>query len=232
MTVLTRRNIVLGGASLALAAPAIARAAPAPPLTFTVMRDGSPIGAHRVAFGRDGTELRVEIAIDLEVRMLSIPVYRYTHRSVERWRAGRLIGLDTTTNDDGRRTEVRARAAEGGLAVDGSGGRFVAAPDTKPTSYWHEEMTRRQRFLDTQNGTLLDVAIRPLGTTRAVIAGHDLDVRGYELTGDLTSRLGYSATGEWVDLRFVARGSQIVYRRDAPPAAAAISPSGAWRGPG
>lgn len=213
-------------------APSIVKAAPMPPLTFSVLRDGSPIGTHRVEFAREAETLRVEIAIDFEVRMLRIPVYRYMHRSVETWRAGRLVGLRTRTNDDGKRTEVRATGSAGGLAVEGSGGRIVAPADTKPTSYWHEDMTRRQRFLDTQNGTLLDVSVRPLGPERAVIAGIEMEVRSYELSGDLSSRLGYGPSGEWVDLRFAARGSQIVYRRDAPPAAAAVSPAGPPRGPG
>jgi hypothetical protein len=104
--------------------------------------------------------------------------------------------------------------------VSGSGGEFVAPPETKPTSYWHEDMTRRTRLLDTQAGTLIDVRARQSGTERASIAGREVEMRVYEVTGDLTSRLGYTQSGEWVDLEFKARGSTIRYRRDTPPAAA------------
>ncbi|MBL8699798.1 MAG: hypothetical protein JNK67_15575 [Alphaproteobacteria bacterium] len=232
MTMVTRRRFALAGAGLIALGPSAGHASALPALTFTVLRDGSPIGTHRVDFARDGESLRVDIAIDLEVRMFAIPVYRYGHRSTERWRAGRLVGLSARTDDDGKRSEVRATAAPGGLVIEGSGGRFVAPADTKPTSYWHEDMTRRQRFLDTQNGTLLDVKVRPLGSSRALVAGHEIDMRSYELSGDLSSRLGYGPTGEWVELNFEARGSRIVYRRDAPPAAAAVSPAGPPRGPG
>jgi hypothetical protein len=222
-----RRHFLACAAAASLAAPAAARAdGAASPITFTVLRDSSPIGTHRVTFNRTGTTIAVEIAIDLEVRLLRIPVYRYTHRSAERWEDGRLVALDSRTNDDGTRSEVRARATAAGLAVEGSGGSFIAPPNTEPTSYWHEDMTRRARLLDTQNGVLIGVTARKTGTRRSRIAGRDIDVRVYELSGDLTSRLGYSAAGEWVDLEFDARGSRISYRRDAAPSNVTLSPSG------
>jgi len=224
-----RREFLAGAAAAALAVPSVARAdgAATAPITFTVLRDSSPIGTHRVSFARAGDGIRVEIAIDLEVRLLAIPVYRYTHRSTEVWENGRLVRLDARTNDDGKRSEVRARATAAGLAVEGSGGTFVAPANIEPTSYWHEDMTRRPRLLDTQNGVIIGVTARKTGTRRARIGGREMDVRVYELSGDLTSRLGYSAAGEWVDLEFDARGSRIAYRRDAPPSGITLSPSGA-----
>jgi hypothetical protein len=220
-TIAIPRRALLAAAPAALAFPRSARALPTDtPILFTVLRGGAPIGRHRVAFAQSGATLAVEIEIDLEVRFATIPVYRYVHRSREEWNGRRFIGLDARTDDNGTRTEVRVRPAAGGLAVSGSGGDFLAPPETKPTSYWHEDMTRRTRLLDTQAGTLIDVRARQSGTERASIAGREVEMRVYEVTGDLTSRLGYTQSGEWVDLEFKARGSTIRYRRDTPPAAA------------
>jgi hypothetical protein len=220
-TIALPRRALLAAAPAALAFPRSARALPTDtPILFTVLRGGAPIGRHRVAFAQSGATLAVEIEIDLEVRFATIPVYRYVHRSREEWDGRRFIGLDARTDDNGTRTEVRVRPAAGGLAVSGSGGDFLAPPETKPTSYWHEDMTRRTRLLDTQAGTLIDVRARQSGTERASIAGREVEMRVYEVTGDLTSRLGYTQSGEWVDLEFKARGSTIRYRRDTPPAAA------------
>jgi hypothetical protein len=220
-TIAIPRRALLAAAPAALAFPRSARALPTDtPILFTVLRGGAPIGRHRVAFAQSGATLAVEIEIDLEVRFASIPFYRYVHRSREEWEGRRFVGLDARTDDNGTRTEVRVRQAAGGLAVAGSGGEFLAPPETKPTSYWHEDMTRRTRLLDTQAGTLIDVSARQTGTERASIAGREVDMRVYEVTGDLTSRLGYTRAGEWVDLEFKARGSTIRYRRDTPPTAA------------
>jgi hypothetical protein len=211
------RRAALSGAVASLLVPAPARATPRT-IGFTVYRGESRIGTHRLDFTPDGATLGVDIAIELEVRFAMIPLYRYTHRSRETWQEGRLASLDARTDDNGDYTEVRARAEADGLAVEGSGGRFRAAADTKPTSYWMEAMTRRTKLLDTQRGVLIDVAARATGRERARIAGRDLEMRVYEVTGDLNSRLGYAENGEWVDLEFVARGARIRYRRDLPPA--------------
>lgn len=212
---LTRRSLVLAAPAL-VASPAILRATPAvpAPITFTVFRGGSQIGTHRVDFLQGGTDPVVEISIDLVVRFAGIPVYRYTHRSREEWSGDRLRRLDSWTDDSGTRTEVRARAVAGGLAVEGSGGSFLAPADIKPTSYWMEDMTTRSRLLNTQEGIVIDVAARQTGTDRLTIAGTPVDIRIYEVTGDLNTRIGYAGSGDWVDLEFAARGSTIRYRRD------------------
>ena len=229
ISALPRRRLLATLASASLL-PTSLRAQPtAPPLAFTVLRDGEPIGTHRVEFKQDGDALAVAIAIDMVVKLALIPVYRYTHRSHEVWHLGTLRTLESRTNDNGTRTELRARRTAGGLAVEGSGGSFLAPANTEPTSYWHENMTLQSRLLDTQNGVLVDVTARKTGTRRAIVAGHEIEVRTYQLSGDLESQLGYSASGEWVNLAFMARGSRIAYRRDAPPAAAAMSPFGRAR---
>ena len=81
-------------------------------------------------------------------------------------------------------------------------------------------MTRHNRLLNTQDGTLSEVETRRAGTEQATIAGSPLEIRVYELTGDINSRLGYSRDGDWVDLEFAARGSTIRYRRDRIPGSA------------
>ena len=215
------RRQLLHAAPVFLAFPAIARtAAPREPITFTVLRGTSQIGTHRVDFPRGGDDPVVEIAIDLAVRLIGLTVYSYTHRSREEWAGGILQRLDSRTDDNGTRTEVRARAIEGGLAVEGSGGTYLAPRATRPTSYWFEEMTRHNRLLNTQDGTLSEVETRRAGTEQATIAGSPLEIRVYELTGDINSRLGYSRDGDWVDLEFAARGSTIRYRRDRIPGSA------------
>jgi hypothetical protein len=210
-----RRSLLLA-APAALALPTVLRAAPErpAPITFTVFRGASQIGTHRVEFLQGGPDPVVEISIDLVVRFAGIPVYRYTHRSREEWSGDRLRRLDSSTDDSGTRTEVRARAVADGLAVEGSGGSFLAPADIKPTSYWMEDMTRRSRLLNTQEGIVIDVAARQTGTDRLTIAGTPVDIRVYEVTGDLNTRVGYAGSGDWVDLEFAARGSTIRYRRD------------------
>jgi len=182
-------------------------------LEFDVLREGSPIGGHRVTIDTRDGETHVDIAIDLSVRFAFVTLYRYTHRSTEVWRAGRLIALDAQTDDNGERTRVQARARDGALAVTGSGGDYLAPADAIPTSYWNPDQVARRRLLDTQSGKLIDVA--------AVAVPAEGTGAMWRLNGDLEADLAYGPTGEWTGLSFVARGARIVYVRRGQTAAVA-----------
>ncbi|MBL8831100.1 MAG: hypothetical protein JNL71_01795 [Rhodospirillales bacterium] len=182
-------------------------------LTFDVMREGTPIGTHRVSIGADGPRTDVTIEIDLEVRFAFLTLYRYTHRARETWIGADLVSLDATTDDNGTPTRVAARAVAGGLSVEGSGGSYVAPAGTYPTSYWKRDKVRQTRLLDTQSGKL--VAVRNAGTRVRVAAvdGTEQPVEVHRIDGELVAEVGYAADGSWATLAFEARGARIGYVR-------------------
>jgi hypothetical protein len=203
-------------AALPLAPGAVARN-PAPPgdIAFTVWRGTSPIGTHRIAFRAEGDDLVVTVAIDLAVRVAGIAVYRYTHRNREVWRGGRLVSLDTTTNDDGTVYAVAARAGADGLAVT-SGGRTIAAPaDILPSSYWHPETPSARRLLNTQTGAVESIAVAaPAAETVETAAGR-VPARRFAMTGGIAGDFWYDGAGRLAKIAFTAKsdGSLIWYRR-------------------
>ncbi|MDH3236354.1 MAG: DUF6134 family protein, partial [Alphaproteobacteria bacterium] len=119
-------------------------------IAFKVSRDGEPLGHHRVAFRREGEDLHVEIDIQLEVKFAFLTVFHYRHTNHEVWRDGRLVAIETKTDDDGESFWLRGWASEAGVVVDGSSGSFVAPADVMPTSYWNAETVTQNRLLDTQ----------------------------------------------------------------------------------
>ena len=175
---------------------------------------GRPFGHHRLSFRRDGDRLTVDIEIALEVRIAFVTAYRYRHRNTEIWRDGRLVSLDSRTDDDGRQHRVTARSAPEGLVVDGIDGRIVAPADIIPTSYWNKAIVDQTTVLDTQHGRLVDVTIRPRGTETVTAAGQSITTERYAVTGGADLDLWYSQAGQWVRMAFTARGSDIEYVLD------------------
>lgn len=183
------------------------------PIVFTVQRDGTPIGTHRLSFSRDGDNLVVDIEIRLEVRLAFITLFRYAHNARETWRSGRLVAFASRTDDDGAAFEVHARATPDGLLVEGSGGNYLAPVDTMPSSYWNAEMVTRPRVLDSQSGRMIDLVATPVGLRSEVIAGREMPLRVYRLSGEIAGELAYGPEDEWLVLRFGTRGSDIAYIR-------------------
>ena len=157
-------------------------------------------------------------AEELEVSLAFITVFSYRHSNREVWRDGRLVSIDTKTDDDGQVYWMRGRATEEGLAVEGSSGRFLAPADVIPTSYWNPVTVQKTRLLDTQHGRLIQVEIAPAGLESVALSGQPVDARRYSMTGDLTLDLWYTADGEWAKTSFQARGAEVVYARQGGPA--------------
>jgi hypothetical protein len=194
------------------AEPAAPNLAPEPVLSFRVERGGEPIGTHELRFRREGDELHVTIDIKLAVTFGPLTLFRYEHRNRETWRDGRLIALETATNDDGKEYWVRAKATETGLDVTSSAnGSFAAPAGIIPTSYWNPETTGQTQLLDTQKGRIIDVAIASAGDASVDADGREIAARLYDMTGDLKLRLTYSRDGEWLNVAFAARGAEVDY---------------------
>jgi len=203
------------GAVPVLAGPVLA-AEPVPaPIDFIVDRDGTPIGTQRLTFhtepGPDGDRLIVDSTIDVKVRAAFITVYRYSLTARETWQGGKLVAMDTATDDDGKKLAVHARATSAGLEVDATDAHYVAPADTIPDSYWPPATVQHSRFIDVENGRLVDMVSTPAGHRTITVAGKPVDVTLYHLSGVITGELGYGPDGRWLVLRFPSHGSDIVY---------------------
>lgn len=207
--------VLVALAGLTTAAPSQA-VSPPRDISFNVFRAGEPMGSHTVSFRHDGEKLIVEIAIDLEVRLAFIPVFRYSHRNRETWQDGRLVRLETTTDDDGTKHKVFAEATDDGLRVtDSSGETYIAPADTIPTSYWNRETVRRSELLNTQSGKMMPVRIEE-GAADKSADGEAAHYRLIKLEDGTPVDVWYGGqNGDWIRLAFEARRSKIDYELSA-----------------
>jgi hypothetical protein len=215
-----RRDLLKGGmgfASMAFLLQPTSAAVPASAqLDVRARRNGADIGWHRLRFSEQEDRLLVEIEIELAVRFMFIPVYRYQHTNREVWHGDRLLTLESRTDDNGTQHSVSARSEGDRLLVDSTAGRFELPPDTLPTSYWHEATVQRGEWLDTQSGRLVRSSVTRQGLDPIRAHGRDVRAERYTLSGDLECDLWYF-DASWAKLRFVASdGSTIDYLLEAP----------------
>ena len=180
---------------------------------FQVLRNGAPIGHHRVTVRGDGQRSEVDVDIELRVKAAGVlTLYRYLHQSREIWEGERLVSLQSTTDNDGRQEYLQAQATAAGLQVDGSRYSGVLPADTMPTSYWRRDFVRRATIMDSQNGRPLNLNILPQQYELASAARDEVPAQRYDLSGDVELKLWYGRDGRWVKTAFTARdGSRIEY---------------------
>ncbi len=186
---------LLLGAGPALALPA--------ELRFHVLRQGSRIGTHRVAFGGDAGGLTARTEVDILVKVLGVAVFRFSHRFEEAWSGDRLLWATSRRDRNGSVTEMRAEAAEAGILVQGSAGRFRLPAESAPLSWWDSRRLAGPLFAN-DTGKPLDLR----WTRRPLPAGGAL----WQSSGEEVSEGIYAADGRWTSWKTQAEdGSTVTY---------------------
>jgi hypothetical protein len=199
--------LLLGGLPALLAAPRVSRAAAPAPIAFRVLREGSPVGTHRVTFAEAEGLLRARSELVVEVRLLGIPAYRYCHDIEEAWHGGRLIALSSRLDRNGRRFAVEARADEGALVVTNAHGMQRLPPETAPLTWWRDRSFPDAPLLDVREGRFVQPRLErlmppPGGGAR------------WRLVGGEGAEIGYDPAGRWVEFATTGEdGSAIRYEQ-------------------
>lgn len=170
-------------------------------------RAGSEIGFHTLSAVERGDLLEMSIRIEIAVRVLGIRVYVYEHENREQWRGGRLVALDSRTNDDGAQDFARVRLDGDKLRIEGSSYQGEAPAEAAPTTYWNYRNFAKRPWFSSQSGAILDVNLAESRESDGVV---------WRVSGDFETTLIYDEAQEWRGCRFPARGEEVVYRQVSP----------------
>ena len=70
---------------------------------FDIIRKNKIIGFHKIKFTQNEDYLKIETEIDIEVKILFIPAYKFTHNSSEIWIDGEFIKINAHTDFEDER---------------------------------------------------------------------------------------------------------------------------------
>lgn len=156
-----RRALLMAGfaGTVGSAFPRIARAATAIVLPAaaanrrsSVFYEGDKIGTHTISYSAETGETRVDTEISLLVKVAFFTLLRFTHRSTETWRAGRLMSLSSETLEHGETLRVEGAATPQGFRVVSKGGPFIAPAATLTSnSLWTPAVLEQATVVDAQH---------------------------------------------------------------------------------
>jgi hypothetical protein len=210
MDAISRRSVAAMGVAW-FAAP---RAQAADKLAFAVFRNGVRVGEHVMSFSGAAEDVAVRTEVSLLVKLGPVPVYRYTHRALERWRGGRFASLETTTNGNGKLQRVEARRDADAVVIESAGGRIRAPAQALPLTHWKAEALSGPLF-NPQEGKLLRLTARRIGAEQVKLAsGKPIPATRWSLRGESQIDNWYDQGGAWAALRGrLPDGSTMEYRR-------------------
>ncbi len=184
-------------------------------LDFTVLRDGEEIGTHVLHFdvGADGS-VDVDIETDIEVSMMFVTVYRFEHEGHEHWENGRLLSLNSSTDDDGEDHELVVTTDDASTRVADNGVAGERPAGLLPASLWNDGIVAQPKttLLNTLDGSAMDVTVTRVGEDEVQGLSGPVKASHYVLAGDLSRELWYDPNGVLVKVRFSGEdGSNIEY---------------------
>jgi hypothetical protein len=189
-------------------------------IVFDIFRDGKKLGTHVISFSKgQGNVTTAKIAIDMKYDLGPITVFRYTHRNQERWLNNRPLSIATTTNDNGKNFKVEANWDLERLEIRTDKGLQDAKAGIFPTSYWNKKSLISDKILNTQYGSIETLSVSKPEKVKISVAGEERVVSKYKVQtvgmGKTNNLQVYydDKTGQWVGLKFSARGADIEYRR-------------------
>jgi Family of unknown function (DUF6134) len=184
---------------------------------FSVMYKGDRIGSHTVSYSAVTDETRISTEIHMLVKVAFFPVFAFSHRSEETWRAGRLMSLRSDTVEHGETLQVEGAAVPAGFRVVSKGGPFIAPAATLTSnSLWTPAVLEQETVVDAQHGGVIGVSAHKFADEPIVIAGRPVRATRYTLiTPYLAGSIWYDEQNVWVRGEFERDGSAIQYVLDA-----------------
>jgi YD repeat-containing protein len=182
-------------AALLVGSPA--RAADVEIRDFTLWVDGKRGGEYHMTINRadDGS---VSMTGQADVRLsfaFGLKVYTYTYRGTEVWKDNRLVRLDSSSDDDGKRFTVSAVPVNNGVRVTANGQEHMSRTDLWLTTYWHLPDPKQRNgalpLLDADTGKDINATLQYAGEGQLNLAGQARKVTRYRLTGGVQIELWY-----------------------------------------
>ena len=182
--------------------------------TFAVIVEGKSVGSATMTFepNPEGAE-NFSISVEAKGR-ISLISFHYVHSSSETWKDGRLVTIESKTNDDGKKTKLAGKSSEAGLRLTVNGKDKNVRADALPTSGWRLPvgLANGARFVtvDTEDGTETTVQVEDRGVDRVMLDRKAISARKYKLTGkDLDAEWWFDSDGRPVRQLLVWDGHKV-----------------------
>jgi hypothetical protein len=182
-------------------------------LRFRALRQGAPIGEHRITFRPDGNRLTVETRVDIAVKALFFTAFRFRHEAEEVWQSGRLVSVKSTTDDNGTLLQVSGNAVADGFRIIGGDGPFLASAHLLTSNaLWDRRVVRENRLIDVQHGGEIGLVSKQLGDEQVdTPQGPVRASRHHMITPYYAGSVFHDSDGRWVKGLLELKGEHVEY---------------------
>jgi hypothetical protein len=211
----TAFGVVIAAAGALTMGPAAARAADVETRCFSINVDGKKSGDYKMLIQRhaDGT-VTLSAQSEVRVTLLAIPVYTFSYRGEEVWKAGRLQHFESSGKEKGKDFSVRADPDGADLRVVANGSEHRVRADAWLTSCWQLPEARYRNndvvLLGCDNGSDHVSRLDYVGKEQIKVAGQMQTCTHYRVMKDAPHDLWYDAQERLVRDEWTSGGHKTV----------------------
>ena len=146
--------------------PLVAQVFPIPDdneVSFDVIRKKKIIGNLTTKFIKDEKDLVLHSVLDIEIKVLFIPAYKFFQETKETWRNDSFISIDGFTDfEDDREYKIDGKDENGVFIATGMDGLLELDENIVPLNYWNKQMLKEKEVFDTQKGIVREISVQKL----------------------------------------------------------------------
>jgi len=120
---------------------------------FDVIRKNKVIGSQEITFVNNNDVLLVETKIDIEVKVLFVSAYTFTHQSTETWINGNFTKIVAHSDfEDEREYFIEGQDNNDLFLASGMDGKLELDKNILPSNFWNIDILKQKEIFDTQKG--------------------------------------------------------------------------------
>ncbi len=132
-------------------------------VSFDVIRKNKIIGSLVSKFIDDDDKVILHSILDIDVKVLFFPAYKFYQETKETWIDGSFISINGYTNfEDDREYKITGKQTNDYFLANGMDGELKLDKDIFPLNYWNISMLEKKEVFDTQKGIVRKIEVEKL----------------------------------------------------------------------
>ena len=181
--------------------------------SFDIIRKNKIIGSAKISFIKNNEFLTINSVVNIKVRLLFIPAYKFYQNSTEIWKNDNFIEFKGHTDfEDEREYFIKGKDINENFIAKGMDGELILDKNILPLNYWNKKILKEKKIFDTQKGIVRNINVKFLGREIIDINNIKINTDKYTLNASRNKKdkgpfpqytLWYSKNGELIKSMFV-----------------------------
>ena len=151
-------------------------------VSFDIIRKNKTIGNVITEFKLENEKLIISTVVDIKVKILLFPAYKFHQETTEVWIDNEFIEIDGYTDfEDEREYFIKGKDVENKFIASGMDGELILDNDIIPLNYWNKKILEEKEIFDTQKGIVREIKVKKLENEIIKINKKKIETEKYTL---------------------------------------------------